>query len=112
MPNLFQIFIHVILLAALGVDCYNPHFTEEETEAQHAVVTFITITYMRSGRAGIGTSPSLVVLTVKNLPAMQETQVQSLGCEDPLEKGMATHSSILAWKIPWTEEPVFSLLGA
>ena len=43
--------------------------------------------------------------TVKNLPAMQETWVQSLGQEDPLEKGMATHSSILAWRIPWTEEP-------
>ena len=43
--------------------------------------------------------------TVKNLPAMQETQVQSLGQEDPLEKEMATHSSILAWRIPWTEEP-------
>ena len=43
--------------------------------------------------------------TVKNLPAMQETLVQSLGQEDPLEKGMATHSSILAWRIPWTEEP-------
>ena len=42
---------------------------------------------------------------VKNLPAMQETRVQSLGREDPLEKGMATHSSILAWEIPWTEEP-------
>ena len=42
---------------------------------------------------------------VKNLPAMQETWVRSLGQEDPLEKGMATHSSILAWKIPWTEEP-------
>ena len=42
---------------------------------------------------------------VKNLPIMQETQVQSLGQEDPLEKEMATHSSILAWKIPWTEEP-------
>ena len=42
---------------------------------------------------------------VKNPPAMQETQVQSLGREDPLEKGMATHSSILAWKIPWAEEP-------
>ena len=41
----------------------------------------------------------------KNLPAMQETRVRSLGQEDPLEKGMATHSSILAWKIPWTEEP-------
>ena len=43
--------------------------------------------------------------TVKNLPAMQETQVRSLGWEDPLEKGMATHSSIHAWRIPWTEEP-------
>ena len=41
---------------------------------------------------------------VKNLPAMQKTQVQSLGQEDPLEKEMATHSSILAWEIPWTEE--------
>ena len=41
---------------------------------------------------------------VKNSPAMQETQVRSLGWEDPLEKGMATHSSILAWRIPWTEE--------
>ena len=42
---------------------------------------------------------------VKSLPAMQETWVQSLGWEDPLEKEMATHSSILAWKIPWTEQP-------
>ena len=42
---------------------------------------------------------------VKNLPAIQEMQVQSLGQEDPLEKEMATHSSILAWRIPWTEEP-------
>ena len=42
---------------------------------------------------------------VKNLPAMQETRVQSLGQEDPLEKGMAAHSSTLAWRIPWAEEP-------
>ena len=42
--------------------------------------------------------------TIKNLPAVQETQVRSLGGEAPLEKGMATHSSILAWRIPWTEE--------
>ena len=42
---------------------------------------------------------------VKNLPAKQETQVQSLGQEDPLEKEMSTHSSILAWEIPWIEEP-------
>ena len=43
--------------------------------------------------------------TVNDLPAVQETQVQPLGQEDPLEKEMATHSSILAWRIPWTEEP-------
>ena len=49
---------------------------------------------------------SLVVQMVKNPPAVQETQVQSLGREGPLEKGMPTHSSILAWRIPWTEEPV------
>ena len=48
---------------------------------------------------------SLVAQTVKRLPAMQETQVQSLGREALLEKEMATHSSILAWKIPWMEEP-------
>ena len=42
---------------------------------------------------------------VKNMPAKQETWVRSLGWEDPLEKGMATHSSILAWRLPWTEEP-------
>ena len=42
---------------------------------------------------------------VKNVPAMQETQVRSLGGEDPLEEGMATHSGILAWRIPWTQKP-------
>ena len=47
----------------------------------------------------------LVAQIVKSLPAMWETQVQSLDWEDPLEKEMATHSSTLAWKIPWTEEP-------
>ena len=48
---------------------------------------------------------SLVAQTVKNLPSMWEIRVRSLGWEDPLEKGKATHSSILAWRIPWTEEP-------
>ena len=47
----------------------------------------------------------LVAEMIKNLPAVQETQVQSLGWEDPLEKGMATHSGILAWRISWTEGP-------
>ena len=48
---------------------------------------------------------SLVSQMVKNLPAMQKTWVRSLGLKDPLEKGMAIHSSVLAWTIPWTEEP-------
>ena len=61
---------------------------------------------------GVGSDPTpditlysfLVAQKVKNLPAMQETQVQSLGLEDPLEKGMTTHFGILAWRIPWTKE--------
>ena len=53
----------------------------------------------------VGAGASLVAQMVKNPPAVQETQVQSLAWEDPLEKGMATHSSILAWRFPWTEEP-------
>ena len=48
---------------------------------------------------------SLVAQTVKNLPAMKKTWVRSLGQEDPLEKGIATHSSVLAWRTPWIEEP-------
>ena len=48
---------------------------------------------------------SLVAQKIKNLPAVWETQVLSLGQEDPLEKEMATHSSVLAWRIPWTKEP-------
>ena len=54
---------------------------------------------------------SLVAQIIKNLPAIQETRVQSLGRGDHLEKEMASHSSILAWKIPWTEEPGYSPWG-
>ena len=60
----------------------------------------LSITYLP-----ISLGASLVAQIVKNLLAMQETWVQFLGQEDPLEKGMATHPSILAWRIPWTEEP-------
>ena len=52
-----------------------------------------------------GTGASLVAQIIKNLPTMQEIQVQSVGGEDPLEKGMSTHYSILDWRMPWTEEP-------
>ena len=69
--------------------------------------------FFASGGQGIGLlqglkvfpGGSLVVQSVKNPPAMLETRVQSLGWEDPVEEGMATHSSILVWRIPWTEEP-------
>ena len=54
---------------------------------------------------GLQSWTSLVAQTVKRLPTMRETRFQSLGGEDALEKEMATHSCILAWKIPWTEEP-------
>ena len=60
--------------------------------------------YKRSGISG-SYGDSLVAQLVKNLPAMQETWVQLLGYEDPLEKKMAAHASILAWEIPWTEKP-------
>ena len=53
----------------------------------------------------LGAGASLVAQRLKRLPLMQETWVLSLGWEDPLEKEMATHSSILAWRIPWSEEP-------
>ena len=64
----------------------------------------------RSHGEGIGYTlqyswASLMAQTIKNLPTMQETWVLSLGWEDPLEEDMVTHSSILAWRIPWTEEP-------
>ena len=60
---------------------------------------------LKSRGITLPTKVHLVKARVKNLPAMQETWVQFLGQEDPLEKEMATHSSVLAWKIPWTEEP-------
>ena len=56
-------------------------------------------------KVGFSDKEQVLSQTVKNLPAMRETQVQSLGQEDPLEEGMATFSSILAWRIPWTQEP-------
>ena len=60
---------------------------------------------MKTGLSLKDTNLDAVTRTVKSPPAMQETRVRSLGREDPLEEGMATHPSILAWRIPWTEEP-------
>ena len=73
--------------------CHNLRQFEWEPEEQESAIANVRI------------RPSLVAQMVKNLPAVQETRVRSLGWEDPLEMEMATHSSILAWKISWTEEP-------
>ena len=74
---------------------------------QLSTLTYVFISLGYISRSGIGNLywAFLSAQTIKNLPAMQETQLRSLGGEDLLEKGMATHSSILAWRIPWTEEP-------
>ena len=71
------------------------------------LLSFIVPIYQRSLHVMQGrTGASLTAQTVKNLPAMRETWVPALGWEDPWEEGVATHSSPLAWRIPWTEEPV------
>ena len=112
---------------SLDMDLSKLQEIEEDRKAQHTAVHGITSyrkwlndcnardlgSISRSGRSAgerLGyplqcSWASLVAQLVKNLPAMQETWVRSLGWEDPLEKGKATHSSILAWRIPWTEEP-------
>ena len=77
---------------------------EEEKELPEAPYSISKTKHEWVGCA-LGLSDSLVAQRMKHLPAMQETRVLSLGWEDPLEKEMATHSSILAWRIPWTEEP-------
>ena len=71
-----------------------------------AYLTSLYLTFLTSGNHRIKVlGASVVAQMVKNLPSMQEIWVQSLGQEDPLEKEMVPHSSILAWRIPWTEEP-------
>ena len=82
------------------------HFTIYITSFIHTHTHTHTHTYMYIYlHVYLFLGASLVAQMVKNLPAVQEMQVQFLGQEDPLEKEMATHSSILAWRIPWTEEP-------
>ena len=73
------------------------HLTDNKTVMGRRLFSYLGCVYMLGGY--------LSDLAVKNLPAMQETQVQSLGWEDALEECMATHCSILAWRIPWTVEP-------
>ena len=100
---------HVTLAAGSDAACLpsqpfmtsaKPHHVPK-TPPPNTLLLKVGVPHMNLG----GPRASCRVLVVKNLPAMQETQVQSLGWEDPLEEGMATHSSIHAWRIPWTEEP-------
>ena len=84
---------HFLLQGIFPTQGSNPGLPEDEVQDS------MLLTCIMSPRA------SLVAQMVKNLPAMQVTQVRPLGQEDPLEKGMATHSSVLAWRIPLTEEP-------
>ena len=81
-----------------GVQCIARWILNCWTTRETPILKFLHVFYTNTGA-------SPVTQMVKNLPAMQETQVQSLGQKDPLKKGMATHCSILVWRIPWTEEP-------
>ena len=68
------------------------------------ILRYVPYGHTVGDKINVAPESSLVAQLVKNLPAVQETQVRSLGQKDPLEKEMATHSSVLAWKILWTEE--------
>ena len=78
---------------------------EPEIKLPISVGSYVKQRKSRKGSTSVSLGASLVAQTVKHLSAMQETQVRSLGWEGPLEKEMTAHSSILAWKIPWTAEP-------
>ena len=100
----FQLFLNLLILAFMTQDTvyfceYSKCSWKECTFFSCWVEYSVNQTQFVNGIFGA----SLVTQTVNNLPAMQETWVRSLGQEDPLEKGMAIHSSILAWRIPWTE---------
>ena len=102
----FQLFLNLLILAFMTQDTvyfceYSKCSWKECTFFSCWVEYSVNQTQFVNGIFGA----SLVTQTVNNLPAMQETWVRSLGQEDPLEKGMATRSSFLAWRIPWTEEP-------
>ena len=90
--------------------CNNFRHSDDTTlmaESEEELQSFVMKVKEESEKVGLkfNIQTSLVAQTVKYLSTMRETRVQSLGWEDPLEKEMATHSSILAWRLPWTEEP-------
>ena len=92
-------------LKRVGHDWATEQQWANQTWRVNIVALTVEVKVCFKAQLGSETGASLVAQMVKNLPIIQETQVWSLGQEDFLEKGMATHSSILAWRIPWTEEP-------
>ena len=86
--------------------CISPHLAPNAMLLWHgAPIPLLLLSFLIIAKFLAYSRTSQVAQTVKNLPAMWENWVHFLGWEDPLEKGMAAHSSILAWRIPWTEEP-------
>ena len=104
--NIWKFMVHILLKP--GLENFELYFTNVWDECNCVVVwAFPGIAFLwdwNEGKSQIMASP--VFQIVINLPAIQETWISSLAWENPLEKGMAIHSSILAWKVPWTEEPV------
>ena len=95
--NIWKLTVHILFMP--GLENFKHYFTSVWDECNCVVVwVFFGIAFLRD-------CASLVAQTVKRLSTIRETQVRSLGWEDPLEKEMAIHSSTIAWKIPWTEEP-------
>ena len=78
---------------------------DREQRLVHVVFLPLLVWVSRLSPSSVETTPALVAQMVKNLPAVWETRALSLGREDPLEKEIATYSSILTWRVPWTEEP-------
>ena len=113
LTNDFEHFLYVYLISIYIKCCWWCEYLNLLPSLKWVVCLIIEVCFLKSSLCTLDKNPlsnmwfvaSLVAQVVKNLPAMQEMQVWSLNREDPLEKRMATHSSILAWRIPWTEEP-------
>ena len=103
-----EVYLHTIPLNWITSYITNKNFKLKMPQSKFLIFLSklsLSIAFSKSLHNIFISSVALVAQRVKNLPAMQETGVWSLGQEDPLEKEMATHSSILAWKIPWMKEP-------
>ena len=96
--------LSLLFSSSVTSDSFNPMDCSTNDRENEVIFTSSTV-FLSFGSTWSISWTSLVAQTVKHLPTMQETRVQSLGWEDPVEKEMTTHASILAWRIPWTEQP-------